>query len=80
MSAVKMLKPAQGEVGVKEFVVQTMLQAGGNPCPPIIIGVGLGRHHGKGRLAGQACLVPPHWPAPSLRNTLPVWRESFWIL
>jgi fumarate hydratase subunit alpha len=42
MSAVKMLKPADGEEGVKSFVVGTVLKAGGNPCPPIIVGVGIG--------------------------------------
>lgn len=59
MSAVKMLKPAQGEVGVKEFVVQTMLQAGGNPCPPIIIGVGLGGTMEKAALLAKRALFRP---------------------
>ena len=42
MSAIKMLKPSDGEEGVKEFVVDTVKKAGGNPCPPIIVGVGIG--------------------------------------
>lgn len=42
MSAVKMLKPSDGEDGVKSFVVDTVIKAGGNPCPPIIVGVGIG--------------------------------------
>lgn len=42
MSAIKMLKPSDGEDGVKEFVVDTVKRAGGNPCPPIIVGVGIG--------------------------------------
>jgi fumarate hydratase subunit alpha len=42
MSAVKMLKPSDGEDGVKSFVVETVRKAGGNPCPPIIVGVGIG--------------------------------------
>jgi fumarate hydratase subunit alpha len=42
MSAIAMLKPAQGLPGVKEFVVRTIKQGGGNPCPPIIVGVGIG--------------------------------------
>jgi fumarate hydratase subunit alpha len=37
-----MLKPADGEEGVKNFVVETVRKAGGNPCPPIIVGVGIG--------------------------------------
>jgi fumarate hydratase subunit alpha len=42
MSAIKMLKPSDGEEGVKSFVVDTVRKAGGNPCPPIIVGVGIG--------------------------------------
>jgi fumarate hydratase subunit alpha len=42
MSAVRMLKPSDGEEGVKSFVVETVRKAGGNPCPPIIVGVGIG--------------------------------------
>jgi len=42
MSAIRMLKPADGEEGVKSFVVETVRKAGGNPCPPIIVGVGIG--------------------------------------
>ncbi|MFH1379657.1 MAG: fumarate hydratase, partial [bacterium] len=42
MSAIKMLPPSAGIEGVKEFVIQTVKQAGANPCPPIIVGVGMG--------------------------------------
>jgi len=42
MSRIKMLKPGDGEDGVKDFVVETVKIAGGNPCPPLIIGVGIG--------------------------------------
>jgi len=42
MSAIRMLKPSDGESGVKDFVVETVRNAGGNPCPPIIVGVGVG--------------------------------------
>lgn len=42
MSAVKMLKPADGVEGVVDFVVDTVKRAGSNPCPPIIVGVGIG--------------------------------------
>lgn len=42
MSAFKMLTPADGVKGVKEFVVNTVKNAGGNPCPPVTVGVGLG--------------------------------------
>lgn len=42
MSALGMLKPAQGRSGVKEFIVNTVSKAGSNPCPPVIVGVGIG--------------------------------------
>ncbi len=42
MSTVKMMKPADGLVGVEKFVVDWVRQAGGNPCPPVIVGVGIG--------------------------------------
>ncbi len=42
MSGVRMLKPSDGVEGVKRFVVETVKAAGSNPCPPIIVGVGIG--------------------------------------
>ena len=42
MSRLKMLKPAEGLIGIKAFVLETIREAGGNPCPPIVVGVGIG--------------------------------------
>ncbi|MPM41688.1 L(+)-tartrate dehydratase subunit alpha [bioreactor metagenome] len=42
MSQLKMLKPSDGIEGVKEFIVKTVSEAGPNPCPPIVVGVGIG--------------------------------------
>ncbi|CCJ33898.1 fumarate hydratase [Caloramator australicus] len=42
MSQIKMLKPADGVEGVKDFVLKVVKEAGPNPCPPIIVGVGIG--------------------------------------
>lgn len=42
MGALKMLKPTAGVEGVKAFIVDAVRNAGGNPCPPIIVGVGIG--------------------------------------
>ncbi|MBI2844558.1 MAG: fumarate hydratase [Armatimonadetes bacterium] len=42
MSGVRMLKPSDGVEGVKKFVVDLVKSAGSNPCPPIIVGVGIG--------------------------------------
>ena len=42
MSALKMLKPSEGRDGVVKFVVDSVVNAGGNPCPPTVVGVGIG--------------------------------------
>lgn len=42
MGALKMLKPTAGIQAVKDFIVDTVRNAGGNPCPPIVVGVGIG--------------------------------------
>jgi fumarate hydratase subunit alpha len=42
MSTVKMMKPADGLDGIADFVVDWVQKAGGNPCPPVIVGVGIG--------------------------------------
>ena len=42
MSRICMMRPADGMAGAENFVVETVRQAGANPCPPIIVGVGLG--------------------------------------
>ncbi len=47
MSEVKMLKPSDGEKGVKDFVVDRVKRSGSNPCPPVIVGVGIGGTYDK---------------------------------
>lgn len=42
MSALGMLKPSQGAKGIQDFVVKTVDNAGANPCPPLVVGVGIG--------------------------------------
>lgn len=42
MSQIKMLKPSDATEGIVDFVVQTAQQAGGSPCPPVVLGVGIG--------------------------------------
>jgi len=41
-NALKMILPGEGIEGIKEFVIETVLKAGGKPCPPIVVGVGIG--------------------------------------
>lgn len=65
MSALKMLKPADGVDGVKNFVLETVEKAGANPCPPIIVGVGIGGSFDKAAyLAKHALLRPVNEPNP----------------
>lgn len=65
MSALKMLKPADGVESVKNFVLETVEKAGANPCPPIIVGVGIGGSFDKAAyLAKHALLRPVDEPNP----------------
>lgn len=59
MSALKMLVPADGEVGVINFVVDTVKKAGSNPCPPIVVGVGIGGTMEKAALLAKEALTMP---------------------
>lgn len=56
MSRLKMLKPAQGVVGIKEFVLETVELAGANPCPPIIVGIGIGGNFEKSAILAKKAL------------------------
>ena len=59
MSRLAMLKPADGVQGVKEFVMETVRLAGANPCPPIVLGVGVGGSFDQcAALAKRALLRP----------------------
>jgi fumarate hydratase subunit alpha len=59
MSAVAMMKPADGVEGVKRFVVEQVKKAGSNPCPPIIVGVGIGGNFERvAQLAKESLLCP----------------------
>jgi tartrate/fumarate subfamily iron-sulfur-dependent hydro-lyase alpha chain len=65
MSFVKMLTPADGLDGVKRFVVDCVVEAGANPCPPTIVGVGLGGSFDKcAELAKRAIKRPVGEPHP----------------
>ena len=65
MSRLAMLKPADGVEGVKRFVVETVKLAGSNPCPPIILGVGIGGTFDQvAGLAKKALLRPLDMPHP----------------
>lgn len=59
MSALAMLKPAQGVDAVKDFIYDTVVKAGGNPCPPTIVGVGIGGNAEKALLLSKKALARP---------------------
>lgn len=59
MSRVKMLPPSAGEKGVKDFVVETVREAGGNPCPPVVVGVGIGGTFDSVTLLAKKALLLP---------------------
>ena len=57
MSAIKMLRPSDGVEGVKEFVLRTVESAGPNPCPPIVVGVGIGGTFDKAASLAKRALL-----------------------
>ena len=59
MSRIKMLRPSDGVRGVVDFVVQTVAEAGPNPCPPIVVGVGIGGTFDKAALLAKKALLRP---------------------
>ncbi|MCL2426297.1 MAG: fumarate hydratase [Oscillospiraceae bacterium] len=59
MSKSAMLKPSEGIEGVKRFVLQTVEDAGANPCPPIVVGVGIGGTFDKVALLAKKALMQP---------------------
>ena len=57
MSQIKMLRPSDGTEGVKAFVLKAVEEAGPNPCPPIIVGVGIGGTFDKAALLAKKALL-----------------------
>ena len=68
-NALKMALPAEGIEGVKDFVIETALKAGGKPCPPIVVGVGIGGSSDMALKLGKKALlgkVGERTPDPTL--------------
>ncbi len=57
MSQLKMLKPSDGLQGVKDFVLKVVEEAGPNPCPPIVVGVGVGGTFDKAALLAKKAII-----------------------
>lgn len=69
MSALAMLKPSDGVEGIRKFVLDTVEKAGSNPCPPIIVGVGIGGTIEKTTLIAKQSLlrnIGEHNPNPKI--------------
>lgn len=71
MSRTKMLKPSDGEAGLREFVLESVLLAGPNPCPPIVVGVGVGGTFERVALLAKKALLREL----SARNPDPYYAE-----
>ncbi len=59
MSSINMMAPAAGEEGAKEFIIDAVRKAGPNPCPPIVVGVGIGGNFEKAALLAKESLLRP---------------------
>ncbi len=59
MSAIRMLKPSAGLQGIKDFILETVEAAGPNPCPPMVVGVGIGGTFDKAALLAKKALMRP---------------------
>ena len=59
MSAIRMFKPSAGLQGIKDFILETVENAGPNPCPPMVVGVGIGGTFDKAALLAKKALMRP---------------------
>ena len=59
MSAIRMFKPSAGLRGIKDFIIETVENAGPNPCPPMVVGVGIGGTFDKAALLAKKALMRP---------------------
>lgn len=71
MSQIKMLKPSDGIEGVKEFILKVVKEAGPNPCPPIVVGVGIGGTFDRAALLAKKALLRPL----DIRNSNSLYKE-----
>lgn len=71
MSALKMLTPSQGIEEVKNFIIETVEKAGPNPCPPVVVGVGIGGTMEKAAFLAKKALLRPI----DKRNDIPYLKE-----
>ena len=71
MSAIRMFKPSAGLQGIKDFILETVENAGPNPCPPMVVGVGIGGTFDKAALLAKKAIMRPL----DVRNPDPYYAE-----
>ena len=71
MSQIKMLRPSDGVQGVKDFVRKVVEEAGPNPCPPIVVGVGIGGTFDKAAYLAKRALMR----SVDSRNAVPFYAQ-----
>jgi fumarate hydratase subunit alpha len=71
MSEIRMMTPSDGLEGVKQFVVDKVRRASGNPCPPIVVGIGLGGNFEQSAIMAKKSLLRPLGE----RSKNPLWAE-----
>ena len=71
MSAIRMFKPSAGIEGIKDFIIETVENAGPNPCPPMVVGVGIGGTFDKAALLAKKALMRPL----DIRNSDPYYAQ-----
>lgn len=79
MSRLKMMKPADGVEGIRQFVIDTVSNAGGNPCPPTVVGVGVGGTFDHVAFLAKKAITRKHGqrsPNPKLAQWEKQWLED----
>ncbi|MDD7042401.1 MAG: fumarate hydratase [Oscillospiraceae bacterium] len=71
MSAIRMFKPSHGLQGIKDFIIETVETAGPNPCPPMVVGVGIGGDFEECALLAKTALCR----SSDLRNPDPLYAQ-----
>ena len=71
MSQLKMLRPADGKEGIKDFVLKVVKEAGPNPCPPIVVGIGVGGTFDRAAYLAKKALLR----STDVRNPNPIYAD-----
>jgi fumarate hydratase subunit alpha len=75
MSEIKMMTPAEGINGVIKFAVDRVKRSGGNPCPPVIVGLGIGGNFEKSAILSKKALFRPLNEKNSIEKWIPIEEE-----